>query len=123
MIIEIEHFEENGNRVVKVPLGRSDKKAILYEGDYNDLIALGISPKWTLLHNQVVGRNNNRYVVIARLLRHAVAGQRVVCIDDDATNLRKGNLMISSGPSKFDSRNGIIRPYKDKTIVEHISAP
>jgi hypothetical protein len=122
MIVKIEHSRDGEIKIIKVPIAESKLKATLYEDDFDDLMRLGISPKWKLYHDQIVVRNNGRYVGVGRLIRHAGPNQRVVCKDDDATNLRRDNLVLAPGPSRYDARSCIARPFKNKTIIEHISA-
>ncbi len=119
-LIEIDHFtDNNGDQLVRVPLIKSDLKATLLEEDFNDLMALGISAKWKLCHGQVITRNSHREVSIARLIRHAKASQRVIRRDGDPLNLKRSNLIIAPGPSKYEARNNIARALMDTTLVEH----
>ena len=121
-VIDVIHFKENNRKLVSVPIaGKPKWKAVLYEQDFNDLMTLGISPKWKLLHNQVIVRNNNRNIAISRLIRHAGVRERVVCLDDDPCNLRRDNLVLTEGGSaKYEARSNIVKAFKPKDTVEHI---
>jgi hypothetical protein len=121
-IIAIEHFTEGEDELVKVPLVRSEKTAILLEADFDDLMSLGISPRWKLYHGQVICRNNGRNITIARLIRHAAAGGRVDNRDGDPTNLRRSNLVLRPGPSKYSARHDLKMHYKNTVQLEHIYA-
>ena len=119
IIIEIEHFDEGKEQLVRVPLANSDKQAILFEADFDDLISLGVYPPWKLYQGHIVSRNNGRVIAIGRLIRHAEAGQRVDTKDGDPCNLRRSNLVISPGPSKYAARGDLVRPYKSKIELQH----
>ena len=120
MIIDVVHFKEANKKLVRVPLANSKWQAVLYETDFKDLVDLGISPKWRLYHKQVVVRNNGKNIAIARLIRRAGVKQVVISIDSDPCNLRKENLVLSSGNARYDARNIIVRPFKPQHILENI---
>ncbi len=122
MTIEIKHFIEGDNKLVGVPLSNSDRKALLLEADFDDLMSLGISPKWRLYKSQVVVTNNCRDFPIARLIRDALPHQKVMFRDRDTTNLRPNNLVIGPGPAKYRDRNHVVRSVRiDNTEVKHIN--
>jgi hypothetical protein len=121
VIIEVIHFKEGADRLVSVPLGASDKKAILLETDFDDLMALGVSPRWKLYHGQVMARNGGRDFAIGRLIRHATKGERVDTKDGDPTNLRRSNLVLTPGQSHYSARDMVLgKSHKNKIQIEHI---
>jgi len=122
MSIEIEHFLEGNCKLVSVPLSNSDRKTVLLKADFDDLMSLGISPKWRLYKSQVVVRNNGRDFPIARLIRDALPHQKVMFRDRDTTNLRPENLVIGPGPALYRDRSCVIKSFRtDKTDIRHVS--
>jgi hypothetical protein len=115
-IIEIENFREGGRKLVAVPVKTVKSKFVLYADDFNDLMSLGVSPHWHFYHNQAIVRNSGKEISIARLIRDARANQIVLAKDGNPFNLRRENLVIAPGSSKFRARDIIIRPYKKANI-------
>jgi hypothetical protein len=115
-IIEIENFREGKRKLVAVPVKTVKSKFVLYADDFNDLMALGVSPHWHFYHNQAIVRNGGKEISIARLIRDARANQIVLAKDDNPFNLRRENLVIGPGSSKFRARDIIIKPYKQTNI-------
>jgi hypothetical protein len=102
--MNVERYKEGRDKLVKVPLARSKLPAILFEKDFEDLMALGVSIRWRLYHNQVVVRCNGKDIAVGRLIRHAEPFQRVEIRDGNPLNLRRNNLMLASGTSRYAAR-------------------
>jgi hypothetical protein len=119
-IIEIENFREGKRKLVAVPVKTVKSKFVLYADDFNDLMALGVSPHWHFYHNQAIVRNDGKEISIARLIRDARANQIVLARDGNPFNLRRENLVIAPGSSKFRARDMIIRTYKQTHTVKYI---
>ena len=99
--IEIEHFREGKRKLVAVPIKTVKSKAILYTDDYDDLRSIGVLPHWHFYHNQIIVRNDGKEIAIARLIRDAAASQIVLYKDDNPFNLRRENLIVGPGSSKY----------------------
>lgn len=117
--IEIYHFKKGKRKLISLPVQNATDRAVLYESDFDDLMQLGISPKWKLNHNQVLVRSGGKDIVIARLIRGASPKQKVVSLDDSPFNLRRENLVISPGSSKIKARDYIVRAYKQRLDIKH----
>lgn len=121
MKFKIEYFNEGDKELARIHLKGSDKLAVVYVDDLLRLEELDVSlDNWRLRNNQVTTRYRNRDVSIPRLIRHALAGQRVICIDGDGTNLRSDNLALEFGASKFDSV-AIVTQRKDEDTAHVVS--
>ena len=118
-IIEIENFREGKHKLVAVPVRTVKSKFVLYVDDFNDLMALGVSPHWHFYHDQAIVRNNGKEISIARLIRDARANQIVLATDGNPFNLRRENLVIAPGSSKFRARDIITKPYKTNIHIKH----
>jgi hypothetical protein len=103
--LTIKHFKENNISLVAVPLGSSGKKAVLNEEDFDNLILMGVSPVWSYSQEQVLVRNKKKSLSVVRLLVDAEAGTHVRYRDGDSTNLRRSNLVIADGSSKYRTRD------------------
>jgi hypothetical protein len=103
-VIEVVHFEEGKQSLVRVPLAGSKLRAILLKSDFHDLMSLGVSTAgWKLYHKQVVVRNNRWYVSVGRMIRNADKNQKVIPKDGNPLNLRRDNLLLA-GRAKFRAR-------------------
>jgi hypothetical protein len=120
-IIEIENFREGKRKLVAVPVKTVKSKFVLCADDFKDLMALGVSPHWHFYHNQAIVRNNGKEISIARLIRDARANQIVLAKDGNPFNLRRENLVIGPGSSKFRARDIIIKSYKTNTTIKYIN--
>jgi hypothetical protein len=119
--IEITHFKEERRKLVSVPDGRLKSKFVLYETDFDDLMALGVSPLWHYYHDSIaIVRSGGKEVSLGRLIRDAREGQIVVAQDGNPFNLRRDNLLVAPGQSKYRARDIIVKPYKANIHVKHI---
>src|ERR1700722_6731490 len=115
--IEITHFKEGLRDLVSVPDGRLKSKFILYETDFDDLMALGVSPLWHYYHDSIaVVRSGGKELPVGRLIRDARDGQMVIAQDGNPFNLRRDNLLLAPGQSKFRARDMVVRPFKQTHI-------
>lgn len=80
--------------LVFVPLANSDKAATLDANDFQSLMAKEVSPRWTLSQAGKVMTGKNK--TVARLICEAGKGQHVKYADEDPTNLRRSNLVLTN---------------------------
>jgi hypothetical protein len=119
--IEITHFKEGRRNLVSVTDGRLKSKFVLYETDFDDLMALGVSPLWHFYHDSIaIVRSGGKEVPVGRLIRDAREGQIVVAQDGNPFNLRKDNLVLAPGYSKYRARDMIVRPFKKTHTIKDI---
>ena len=103
MKIEIVHSKDkDGRRVVSVPVAKTDKRAVLYEEDWNLLQQLGVSPNWIYRLENVYSGSS---VSIGAVLADAQPMQQVNYLDKDKFNLRRDNLILSVGNRKVRARD------------------
>lgn len=94
-IFQIEHSRDNnGDKVVTVPLTNSQRKVTMLEKDLDNLIARGIPLAWKLAAKQVVLIGKKR-VLIARTMVGAEHGDRVLFKDKDFCNMRRDNILYT----------------------------
>jgi hypothetical protein len=122
-IVTVTHFlDDGGTPIVSVPLTNTNKNAILCQSDFNELIRLGVDPRWKLATGQVFQRGEN-HVSVARLIANAKKGEKVQYRDGDTLNLKLNNLITSHGAGRFTERDKLNREYvtlKDKVELNHI---
>lgn len=99
--------DNNGKELVKVPVKNTDRSAILYKADFDELIAIGLNPRWSIYQNKIVAvlPKVRRYGYIDRVMMNAKGGQIVRHINRDPFDLRRNNLFISSGHSTLHDRS------------------
>jgi hypothetical protein len=103
MKIEIIHSKDkDGRAVVSVPVAKTDKRAVLYQEDWNLLQQLGVSPNWIYRLENVYSGSS---VSIGAVLADAQPMQQVNYLDKDKFNLRRDNLILSVGNRKFAARD------------------
>jgi hypothetical protein len=104
MTTEIIHsLDDDGEPVVTVSLTNTDKKAVLYQEDYNKLIEQGLDPRWKFLQNRVVLRGE-RKIAISRLIMKAGKGDIIKYLDWNPLNLKRTNLMVAKGAGKSTAK-------------------
>jgi hypothetical protein len=86
-------------------LSNSHLRVRLHEKDYRDLEDLGAGLPWKLVQGQIVVRNNNKNLNVARLIVDAGKGIKVWFADRDTTNLRKSNLIKTPGNGLHRTRD------------------
>jgi len=109
--------DEDGNEIVTVPLSNIDKKVILYKDDFNELLSLGVVPKWTLNANLVLARGR---MPIGRLIVDAKKGEKVEVLDGSPLNLRRSNLFVSLGNAKYNARDKLSNKPVHRLMVENV---
>jgi hypothetical protein len=113
-IIKLLHHDDG---LIEVSLINCQKNAILHEEVFNDLMSLGISPRWLLMQGHVrckMGRK--RYVSIARLITDCGQKQIIKYLDGEPTNLRTANLVLAEGSAKMRARDNIEMNYPPEVI-------
>ena len=118
--IKIIHSNDNGQRIVNVPIGNYERKysekkyAVLDEDDWNFLRELGVSAVWRLNQNGLViipiGKGKSA-IPIARLIMDAGPDEKVIFLNKDYLCLRRYNLKLTFGYGKHRSRE-LIPPVK-----------
>ena len=113
--------DDDGTPIVSVPLINSKQIAILNQSDYQELISIGVDPRWKLARSQVFERGRT-LVSIARLIANAKKGEKVQYKDGNQLNLRRKNLVISIGAGKHTERDRLNKEHgvlRDKVEVKH----
>ncbi|PAY10973.1 hypothetical protein CK489_02170 [Bradyrhizobium sp. UFLA03-84] len=124
MKLQILHdIDDDGNEIVNVPLSKSTSFATLYLEDYNELMALGVSSRWTLNQGIVsICVPKRSCLSVARIITDA-AGERVAYANGDKTDLRRSNLVFAGkGNSKIRARDFVVptpRLYS-KIEIQHV---
>jgi hypothetical protein len=110
----VRHLTENGHKLVNVPLDdRAKRYAILFEQDYQNLIDLGLSPRWRIKNDRgakrvmVWNRATGYEVAVARLIVGAGAKQSVTYANGNPFDLRAINLVVGLGRGLRNDRNDI----------------
>jgi len=106
--------DNDGEKIIVVPLQNSHLTVKLFENDYKELDSLGVGLPWKLVQGQIVVRNNKLNLSVARLIVDAGEGVRVDYEDGDSTNLRRSNLIKTLG-------NGLHRT-RDKLEIDPVYA-
>src|SRR6516165_11704459 len=124
----VRHLTDNGHRLVNVPLDdRAKRYAILFEQDYQNLMDLGLTPRWRVKRDRgairvmVWNRNTGYEVAVARLVVGAGSKQSVTYANGNPLDLRASNLVVGLGKGLRNDRNEI-KPSKHltrKSVVRH----
>src|SRR6516165_1909719 len=108
----VRHLTENGHELVEVPLDNKAKRyAILFEEDYQNLMDLGLSPRWRVKRDRgairvmVWSRTAGYEVAVARLIVSAGPKQSVTYANGNALDLRASNLVVGLGRGLRNDRN------------------
>lgn len=101
----VEYTNKEGNRIIKVPLGRNTGKyAEIDATEWGYLRELGLSPNWSIGANNNVkahcGLSPNNYVLVARVLLDCGEQEIVKYKDLNPLNLRNSNIMKLFSPRK-----------------------
>lgn len=121
--INIYHAIENHRAIVRVPLGNSDHYATLYGEDFTALMDLGVSVCWSIHMGQVKAVADNKPYPIARVLMDAAEGQVVRYLNGDRLDLRRDNLVLARGKSKYRARDLIFKSHRflpNRPEVKHV---
>lgn len=99
----IRAFDPNGTPIVRIPLAKGRGVAVLFAEDFDQLTALGVSPRWCL---NADGKRSVSTVRVAcaeatggllsigQLIMDAPPGRAVRHVDGNRLNLRRDNLML-----------------------------
>jgi hypothetical protein len=113
MILEIiNDLDEDGTPLTRVPLTNTDQTAVLFQQDFNFLIKKGLNPRWRLSNNQVLESGRGR-VPISRLIVDAKVGEKVYIKDRNPCNLKRNNLVVTSGNGRTNTREKLL-PKNEK---------
>src|SRR5689334_5240517 len=104
MIIEVHHYiDEDGDPIVSVPLPNTSKRVHLFQEDFISLIEMGLSPRWRVINGHVAESGSR--LNVTRLVADVSKGEIVQLKDGDPFNLKRSNLIISSGQGRYDARD------------------
>jgi hypothetical protein len=120
--IQIKHWADDaGHKLVTIPCGK-DTSCVMDEDGLEELLALGVTPKFIFKDNVVALRMRQKQVGIPRLLCDCNAGQHIRYLDANPLNLRKSNLLRINGGSRYNARAQLLkRPFpKTQFLLEHI---
>jgi hypothetical protein len=112
--ITIRHFKDTSSKnIVLIPLQKYN--CVMEEDDFKELQHLGINFPWSYKQFACWGRNRGRYINLARVLCDCQKGQCVRYVDRNPLNLRRSNLVVTEGMSKFRARDKLRRclPARD----------
>jgi hypothetical protein len=122
-ILPITYFEKDSEILCSLPLFKDDGNiAVLHRDDFDYLMSRGVSPAWTLRYNTVCLTRTSKAVAVGRLILSAQAGQIVLCLNGDCTDLRRSNLVISPGNAKFDAwdlAHQVHAPIRQRFELQH----
>lgn len=99
-------IDQSGREIIRVPLAKAIGMAVLDAADFDQLMALGLSPHWylngTTTHGYVRAGLNTRGkgVGVARVILGVGSGRIVKYRDGDPTNLIRSNLVVAKGAAK-----------------------
>lgn len=97
--------DNEGQRIVLMPLANGKGFATVYQEDYQRLMLLGVSPYWYANSNGPTGEGveyvkaekDGTMQTVARFIVGALPGEQVHYRDGDRMNLRIDNLYRSKG--------------------------
>jgi hypothetical protein len=70
------------------------------ESDFNDLMDTDIPSEWSIHLGYVVAKRRENRWNIARLIRDAGKGTKIVYADGNKMNLRRNNLIVDNGAAE-----------------------
>jgi hypothetical protein len=115
----VKHFEKDRLKLVSIPVVECEDRAVLEEQDFNDLMERSVSAVWRLKNGIITTRCNQRGVAVARLILDVKPGQIVQYLDGNSFNLRRGNLIVNSGISKYKAQSLIKKELRRARVRLH----
>jgi hypothetical protein len=112
--ILVETFKEDGVLLVAIPMKATDQKLIMERADFEALLTLGVNPIFRYVQEIVITRNQCKSLSVVRLLLDVVAGEHVRFKNGLSYDLRRTNLIVTKGPSKYRTREQL-KPEFSKT--------
>lgn len=102
--------DDKGKRIALVPLTRSGRPAVIFEEDYDMLVAMGVSPLW---HHNSNGKGlsyvraripyqERTLFTVARLVLGVGKRKVVKHRNGDRLDLRRPNLYVEAGSKAKD---------------------
>ena len=80
----------------------------------------GVDPRWRLASGNVLERGRSR-VQIARLIKNAKAGEKILLKDRNPCNLKLNNIVTSmGGPSKVDTRVKLLPENRPNFFLRNV---
>jgi hypothetical protein len=103
---EIEYLlDRDGRDIVSVPIA-GNRRAVLYEEDFDLLMDLGVPVHWSMHLGSVKARPARGYdLSIARLIVDAGGNHQIEHLNGDKTDLRRANLILKTGIGKHRARD------------------
>ena len=99
--------DNDGQEIALVPLSNSPLVVKMFKDDYQELESLGVGPPYKLRQGHVVRHINKNDLMVGRLIKNLDKGQNIKYQDGDHGNLRRDNLIVRYGGSKFKERDRI----------------
>jgi hypothetical protein len=120
--ITITHFkDERGRALVRVPIARSDRFCTLEEQDFSALLELGTPVHWVWKQDCIWVRSGGKSIAIGRILLDCSPGQCLRYINHDPTDLRRDNLVLTNGMSKYRARDMLTRSFpRTRLKLRHV---
>src|SRR5258706_15516833 len=94
--------------IVTVPMHNGDHNAVLDLADFNELMALKVSPLWRFVSGMVFECGASK-ISIARLVCDCGVKQKVQFLSGNPLDLRRFNLVVTKGAGKYRARDQLIR--------------
>lgn len=113
--------------IVKVSLSNSKSYVTMYENDFNELMDLGLTPRWRLAEDgtPIVSVLAGKAIAVARVLLDA-RKEKVRYLNGKKTDLRRDNLILDArgGNGKIRARDlltsGLSSEGLKKLDVKHV---
>lgn len=127
-MIKVIHTKYNNqDNLVNVSLSNSKSYVQMYEDDFNELMDLGLTPRWRLAEDgtPMASVLPQKSVAVARVLLDATK-EKVRYLNGKRTDLRRDNLILDSrgGNGRFRAREFLSRGLSTEGLkrldVKHI---
>src|SRR5258706_6162170 len=93
--------------IVTVPMHNGDHNAVLDLADFNELMALKVSPLWRFVSGMVFECGASK-ISIARLVCDCGVKQKVQFLSGNPLDLIRFNLLVTKGDGQFWSRDQLL---------------
>lgn len=101
--------------IVTIPMSNGDHRAILNLVDFNELMAIKVSPIWRYMSGQVFETGAAK-ISIARLIMDAGLKQKVQHCNQNTLDMRRSNLVLAKGGGKYRARDRILN--RDPAVLK-----
>jgi hypothetical protein len=118
--VKVRHYSLDGLKLVDITL-RDGEVCTLEQADFEELLKSGTPAAWKMFLNNVAVSLNKKNVQIARLLLDPDTGRSIRYLDGNPLNLRKDNLIVTNGRSRFRDRKLLPHKYTGKRVkLSHV---